>query len=533
MRIVRLAFEPERAHLAVFGVVCVTLMLSFGFDGLIVAAGVAAAAVGEQRIDLAAGLILVTVAYVWGGVTAIWRITSNLRSAAARGQASLVGVVAGAEPAQMERVGPPRVLRGLTTAPATILATAPLLARGLRTGCYIIGTLIVLVSLAWQLFGVMAAVLLLTFISLAWNQRAVMAALADATALEAATYDDIGASLGGFKELKLNAARRKAFLAGLRKRTQAASVAQARASRRQTLGFVLQASGTIAASAICIFVIPVTMEHFSTVTLIAAAVLMSNVSLSPIRDLPVLVRGEAAIDEMERLGLDLQASSGERPPLTLAEAVPKQAALTLRRLVYGYPDENEEPGFMLGPLDLDIAPGTITFVLGGNSSGKTTLMNLLAGVYAPASGKIMLNGQDAGTPLLRESSCAIFADHYLFDRLYGLPGLDASRVNQALADMGIGHRTRFVDGRFTSVDLSTGQRKRLAWVAGTLEARPLLLLDQWSADQDPEFRERFYRELLPAQRAAGRTIVAITHDDRYYDVADRLIRLEAGRLVEL
>ena len=132
---------------------------------------------------------------------------------------------------------------------------------------------------------------------------------------------------------------------------------------------------------------------------------------------------------------------------------------------------------------------------------------------------------------LRESVSAIFADPYIFDRLYGWSDADPEMVNGLLADMGIAGRTRFVDGRFTSLDLSTGQRKRLAWVVAMIEARPILLLDQWAADQDPEFREHFYRVMLPALRAAGRTVIAVTNDDRYYDAADRLIHFDDGMVV--
>ena len=68
-----------------------------------------------------------------------------------------------------------------------------------------------------------------------------------------------------------------------------------------------------------------------------------------------------------------------------------------------------------------------------------------------------------------------------------------------------------------------------------LEKRPILLLDEWTAEQDPEFRRKFYDEILPEMMQAGVTVVVITHDDRYLDELDlpaRRIRMDEGRIVE-
>jgi putative ATP-binding cassette transporter len=390
----------------------------------------------------------------------------------------------------------------------------------------------------------MAGVLILVFATLALSHRAVMGALRHAGELEAGMREDLRALVLGFKELRLNGARRRAFLAGLHQRANATLAAIAYANRRQTLGFVLQASATLAASGMCIFVVPNLVADVSPVTMIAAAVLMSNISLGLVRDIPLFIRSEAAIGDMERINqalrpanpplpppVSMEPPSREAAPLTLATPLTLAPPLTLDGVRYQYPDEDDERGFAFGPVSIDFVPGTISFILGGNSSGKTTLMKLLAGLYRPNLGEIRLGGVALSPPELRENVSAIFTDPYIFDRLYGWPDADPAMVNALLADMGIGSRTSFVDGRFTSIDLSTGQRKRLAWVVAMIEARPILLLDQWAADQDPEFREHFYRVMLPALRAAGRSVIAVTNDDRYYDTADRLIRLDDGLVV--
>jgi putative ATP-binding cassette transporter len=87
------------------------------------------------------------------------------------------------------------------------------------------------------------------------------------------------------------------------------------------------------------------------------------------------------------------------------------------------------------------------------------------------------------------------------------------------------------EGAFSTLALSQGQRKRLALLTAYLEDRPIYLFDEWAADQDPQFKEIFYHHLLPELRARNKTVLVITHDDRYYDVADRLIKLDYGKLV--
>jgi putative pyoverdin transport system ATP-binding/permease protein len=530
MRIIDLAFGPERKRIAAVGFLCGALMLSFGFEGPIVARGVEAARIGAERPDLAVALLAVTAGYVWAGITTVRRVTENLLLAVMAGRRRLIEATLHSDLATIERVGSETVLATLTASPDDILATAPLLARAFRTGCYIIGTLVVLATLAWQLFATVLAILLTIFAALALSHGAVMSALREAGNLEAATRQDLRATVLGFKELRLNAVRRRQFMDGLHVRVAKTLTAFARANRRQTLVFVLQSTATLMASGICIFVVPNLMPKADAVTMIAAAVLMSNISLALLRDIPLLIRGETAAIDMERLNSVLHPV---REVATHAEdRSPRQAVpLTLDRVCYQYLEDGDGSGFAFGPVDLDFQPGTVTFVHGGNSSGKTTLIKLLAGLYKPSFGDTLLGDGIAAQGELRESVSAIFADPYVFDRLYGWPNADPAMVNQLLDDMGIGGRVRFADGRFSTTDLSTGQRKRLAWVVAMIEDRPILVLDEWAADQDPEFREHFYRDLLPGLRAAGKTVVAVTNDDRYYHAADRLIRLEDGLVV--
>jgi len=212
--------------------------------------------------------------------------------------------------------------------------------------------------------------------------------------------------------------------------------------------------------------------------------------------------------------------------------------LRLSNVQYRYPGQGDEFAFQLGPIDLQVRRGELIFIVGGNGSGKSTLAKLLTGLYQPSEGTVALNGvtlDAANSEWHREHFAAIFANFYLFADVLGengqLDGLE-ERVGHYLQRLGLAHKVQFVDGRLSTTALSQGQRKRLALLLLMMEGREVLLLDEWAADQDPVFRHVFYHELLPELQAAGKTIIAISHDDRYFDVADRIYRLDYGQLVD-
>jgi putative pyoverdin transport system ATP-binding/permease protein len=126
----------------------------------------------------------------------------------------------------------------------------------------------------------------------------------------------------------------------------------------------------------------------------------------------------------------------------------------------------------------------------------------------------------------------IFTDFHLFDRLYGLEVIDEDRIVQLIDQMGLSEKTAFYEGRFSNIELSTGQRKRLALITVLLENKPILIFDEWAADQDPTFRKHFYHDILPALKKEGKTIIAATHDDHYFHTADRVIEMDFGHFVE-
>lgn len=220
--------------------------------------------------------------------------------------------------------------------------------------------------------------------------------------------------------------------------------------------------------------------------------------------------------------------------------LPLVQSIELRDVTYTFKGGSVTEAFTLGPLDLKLKKGELNFIVGDNGSGKTTMLKLLLGLYAPDEGQILLDGRPLRHDMrdnYRQLFTPVFSDYFLFDDI-AVRG-HSTRIDSLtdaaqryLQRLELAHKVRVEEGVFNTLDLSSGQRKRLALVHAYLEARPVMVFDEWAADQDPAFRHLFYTELLPELRDRGHMLVVISHDDRYFHLADRIIRMSEGRIVE-
>ncbi|MCH8531604.1 MAG: cyclic peptide export ABC transporter [Saccharospirillum sp.] len=247
-----------------------------------------------------------------------------------------------------------------------------------------------------------------------------------------------------------------------------------------------------------------------------------------LNQLPALVLARIALRKMASLDL----GSDEQPEPV--EPWPPWQRLTFQQVGYHY--DKDVSQFKLGPINLEIDRGDLVFITGRNGAGKTTLIRLILGLLTPRSGKIALDGKEVVADQkawYRHGFSAVLADFHLFSDLSASDQDAKTLVDQWLHKLDLSDKVSLQEGRYTTTALSTGQRKRLAMISAVLEARGIMVLDEWAADQDPVFRTRFYREILPELKARGYTIIVVSHDDRYFHVADRLLALENGALVEL
>jgi putative pyoverdin transport system ATP-binding/permease protein len=338
----------------------------------------------------------------------------------------------------------------------------------------------------------------------------------------------------GSKELKIHRNRREAFLSTLFSTTTqslqknnviTSTIFNAVNSWGQTLIFVLIG---------LIVFMPYAwtrLEPLQLTAYILILLFMIGPLLMVIGSIPAFSRAKVAFAKLAELDLSLdkfpaeaEADNGPSTPLH---------DLTLSNVKHSYGDGDNN--FALGPIDLKLRAGELVFLTGGNGSGKTTLAKVLTGLYVPEAGELSFNGQpltDENRDSFRQNFSTVFSDGFIFETLLGLdkPELD-QEAQDYLAQFQIDHKVQVKDGVLSTIDLSQGQKKRLALLTAYLENRPIYVFDEWAADQDPQFREIFYYQLLPGLIAKGKTVIVISHDDRYFHVADRIISLDYGKIV--
>ncbi|SNX59029.1 putative ATP-binding cassette transporter [Nitrosomonas ureae] len=438
---------------------------------------------------------------------------------------------------QLELLGAARIQSALSehcTRVAEFFVSFPVI---LTNAVVVAGCLVYMAFLSWQVF--LLALLVIGFGSLGYHLAHLRAIRhLDIAAEEQDNLFAYFRSLtDGAKELRLNRDKRAAFYNDV----LGQSIEKVRKER--TLGmsiFVASAGwGNFLIYAFIGMVLFMLVGDVPDRTLIMTGYALVFVyMLGPLEALLLNIpRANLAQVSAERID-EITRSMSSTESQTLKAELPPFQSIRLESVLHRYYHEQKDEMFTLGPIDLQFHPGEITFLVGGNGSGKTTLAKLLVGLYPPEEGKIILNGvtiEDINRDYYRQFFSTIFSDFHLFDRLLETKhenDLD-KKGNELLTKLHLQHKVKVQNGAFTTLTLSQGQRKRLALAITYLENRPFLVFDEWAADQDPVFKEIFYHELLPELRAMGKTILVISHDDRYFHLADRLIRMENGRLTQV
>lgn len=448
---------------------------------------------------------------------------------------SLSRQILASELAHLEKLGASRLLATLTDdiqAVADAVRLVPFLCIDLAI---VVGCLLYIVWLSWQVFLLVCLLTVVALGSCQWLLHRGQQLLARAREEQDHLFKLFRAITDGTKELKLHYQRREAFL------TEELEPVAAVSRRYNTGGLTLFAATSSWGKLIFFFAVGFVvfaLPRFMLLNLqtLSGYVLTFTYLMLPmdnlINSLPALGRAGVAIDKISSLNLSL-TNWTETNTVPLATQAQWQE-LTLKDVSYTYRLEQEDHEFVLGPIDLTLHPGELVFIVGGNGSGKSTLAKLITGLYIPDSGMIYWDRQPIDSQRrewYRQHFSAIFADFYLFDRLIGLdrPDLDA-QAQAYIQQLQLDRKVTIQNSKFSTTALSQGQRKRLALLMTYLEDRPIYLFDEWAADQDPNFKHLFYTQFLPQLRDQGKTILVISHDDHYFHLGDRLIKLNYGQI---
>jgi putative ATP-binding cassette transporter len=439
---------------------------------------------------------------------------------------------------RLEEVGAHRLMAALTDDVPTItniVTVIPILCINIAVA---VSCLFYMAWLSWPLFF---AVLTIIIIGIVSYQLPVVKSFQYMTLARREgdnLFSHFKALTEGIKELKIHAARRKAFLTDTLQTT--ASKFRGHNIAALTIYTIASSWGQMLVFVVIGLLLFVLSSWFSISNLVMTGFTLTILYLmTPLQvimnTLPNMGRANVALNNVEELGLSLVASKTEVDSKELQTGGISWSSLELSDVTHSYQREGEETLFVLGPINLQIEPGELIFVTGGNGSGKTTLAKLLLGLYTPESGEIKLDGKTISedmTDYYRQHFSVVFSDYFLFETLLGLKSEELDgKAREYLIQLQLDHKVKVVDGSFSTTDLSQGQRKRLALLTAYLEDRPIYLFDEWAADQDPLFKDIFYYQILPDLKARGKTVIAITHDDRYYHVGDRVIKLTDGQIV--
>jgi putative ATP-binding cassette transporter len=447
----------------------------------------------------------------------------------------LIEAVRHCELSEIEQIGRTRIFSCVSKEIQTIAQCGNIIG--------IVGQMVVLLAFATiylMLLSMTSFLLAVAFMSVAIvlyfaRTERMNRALQQASVAEYGLYDLLTGVLDGLKEIKLNSRRSQALADDVIEASLDAAEARVKAQSEYGANFVFTQNVFFLLLGTMVFIVPALSDtEPDTLVKTVTAVLFLFAPISGVvSSVPVFASANASAASIMQLERLLNRAGATVAP---AERIDRPAFeyIELDNALFRFGDGTSEDSFQAGPFNLTLRAGETVFISGGNGSGKSTFLRLLTSLYRPDRGEVLVDGHvvnDTNVESYRSLFAAVFSDYHLMKRLYGIAAGASEEVPELLKNFEIAEKTGLEGDAFTSVDLSAGQRKRLALIVALLERRPILVLDEWAADQDPVFRGKFYTELLTEIKARGITVIAVSHDDRYYHTADRRLHMEDGRIV--
>ena len=535
-------------------------LLSWGDNNLVIRLGVAGALSGvgsaallgivntaaeeiaDNGIDevnwaLAATFIVLAVVYFLAEVFLISTIARQIENGIDRVRKKLLSQIAVADFAQIEIFGQSRLFDSITQSTQNISQNSHMIGMAFRSLLLLVAVMAYVFWLSMLAFFIIVVVVGVGILIYLRMGKTLSMWFGKLHQVETILFDRVSDLFAGIKEVRMWSKRSDAFKVAFDNasdnKAEIGKKAQTMISRQMIMGI----SAFYILLAIIVFIVPVYSDSFDAdVAKISTAVLFMIGPISIIvQSMSVLGMAERSAVRMMQLSQDLEDI---REPIA-EDGMPLSDPfdhVSFENVVFTYPNRDPRHGFELGPIDLSVKRGELLFITGGNGAGKSTLIKLLTGLYRPVSGKVSINNIQLGPQSMsayRNLIATVFSDSHLFEELFGTADITTEDAQYWIERFELAHVTGIRDGRFITIALSAGQRKRLALITAILEDRPIIVLDEWAADQDPYFRKKFYREILPELKQRGTTIIAVTHDDHYFDIADRRLHLDTGKLTEL
>ena len=438
--------------------------------------------------------------------------------------------------AQIEKIGSAKLLASLTTDVQSITVAfvrLPELVQGVII-CTATAVYLGFLSLP-MLLVVMGCITLTIFISSKLVGH-VYAHLATLREINDALYQDYQAVIDGRKELALNRERAKRLFTNDYQRHASDyfnHIVKADTFHLSAVSW----SNIMMFAVIGVIYALANIYHWvdtATATTFALTVLfIQSPLLMAIGAFPTVQTAKVALEKIQSLQLADYSPDFDTQILT-----PNWQVITFKNINYHY---DNSANFGLKHINFTLKRGEVVFLIGANGSGKSTLAKLITGLYQPKFAEnsgIFIDNQPVASehyPHYRQLFSAIYSDFYLFKTVMGSAQNtpNAELIDNWLDILAIKEKVSVTDNQLSATELSQGQRKRLAMLLAVAEEKSILLLDEWAADQDPAYRRVFYHTIIPMLQKMGKTLFIISHDDSYFEKADRLLMMKNGELSEL
>jgi putative pyoverdin transport system ATP-binding/permease protein len=497
----------------------------------------AASAEQDDQIRYFVMVGLSVVLYVICARRTFHRTTEIIESALQKIKLRLIEKIEQAELQELEGIGTSVVYDRLTENISAISEAAGSIANVLQSFCILVFASFYVLSISVPGFALLVLLDVVGIILWSSKNAEIRQHLAEAAQKRVTFLDQLTDLLKGAKEVRFSQKRSADIRMDLEKTAEDLRLATIKANNLFNDNHILSQCVLFALLVAVVFALPqhVPMEAKALTTLVGGVLFFWGPLGGVVGGMPVYMRSNNALTNIYALEAKIDQATKDHVLAAKAEDPwrGRFSSIDVKNVSFAYPPDIGGQTFRIGPMNLSISAGEVVFIVGGNGSGKSTFMKVLTGLYSPASGDVRMDGQrlrPENVAAYREMFSVIFSDFHLFSRLYGLLDVDEQKVLGLLQQMQIRDKTSFEKGSFTKRDLSTGQRKRLAMIVAMLEDRPICVFDEWAADQDPEFRKYFYDEIIPSLKRRGKTVIAVSHDDRYFHCSDRVVTLEYGQV---
>ena len=495
--------------------------------------------VSNQIVEARYFLLYITtlVAYIYAQKYALTQATIALEVAIRKVRVRIANKLRHTELLFIENTGHSEIYTRLTQDSNIISQTALYLISSAQAAIVVIFSLLYMAWLSSLSFLIAVTAISLTLALHFATNKKVSEKLQAATQKESQFLTALNHILEGFKEIKINNLKNDDLFKKIEQISDETEQLKIKVGI-QTINLIMVSRvGVYSLLAILVFIMPLLVSTQMEVIFEMTAVTLFIIGpLNVIvMTLPMLDRTNVALKNIYDLEAELDAViAGKHQGQFSAGVANEFKKIRFSEVTFQYTDKQAKALFSLGPINLTLKPGELLFIVGGNGSGKSTLLKLLVGLYYPLGGCLYLDNEEISQThyqSYRELFSIIFTDFHLFDKLYGLRDIDEQRLKSLLKKMELDQKTKYIEGQFTHLDLSTGQKKRLAFISSIMENKPIYIFDELAADQDPQFRQYFYEVLLQDLKKQGKTIVAVTHDDKYFHTADRILKMEYGQLI--